>query len=207
MAVLEFWRIPHMNIVKSTPLAAPRNLAPNATVTAEAAVKEKTDEAGATKPTALDAFSSGANKGGNIANTVMGAWNGGLAGVVTGGAIALGANAVSAAYGAISGTNPLAWSTLLNTATTTGLAALGGGAVGAVAGGFLLNKAGDFAGNIGANIARKTGGNENLGRAIGTVGTGVALGTIVGTSVLGVNGALISLGLGAAVGGYAYLNS
>lgn len=196
-----------MNIIKYTPTLAPRNLAAKAAVAPEAAPAEHADAPGEAKPTALDAFSSGANKGGNIANSVIGAWNGGLAGVVTGSALALGVNAVSAAYGAISGSNPLGWSTLLETATTTGLAALGGGAVGAVAGGFLLNKTGDFVGNIGANVARKTGGNENLGRAIGTVGTGVALGTIVGTSVLGVNGALISLGLGAAVGGYAYLNS
>ncbi len=159
------------------------------------------------KLSALDAFSKGADKGGNVANTIIGAYNGGIAGAVTGGAIALGTNVISAAVGAISGSNPVGWGTLLETVTSTGLWAAGGAVVGAVGGGILLNKTGDVFGNLGAKIARKAGGNENLGRAIGTVGTGVALGTIVGASVMGWNGAVIALGAGAVGGGLAYLNN
>jgi hypothetical protein len=162
---------------------------------------------GGDKLSAIDAFSTGANKGGNVANTIIGAYNGAIAGAVTGGAIALGTNVISAAVGAISGSAPLNWGTLLETATSTGLWAVGGAAVGAVGGGILLNKTGDVFGNLGAKIAKKAGGNENVGRAIGTVGTGVALGTIVGASVLGWNGAVIALGAGAVGGGLAYLNN
>ncbi len=68
-----------MNIMKSTPMAAPRNLAPKQAVTLSAAPAEAAPADGA-KPSAVDAFSSGMNKGGNIANTVIGAWNGGIAG-------------------------------------------------------------------------------------------------------------------------------
>lgn len=159
------------------------------------------------KLSTLDAISLGANKGGNVANTIIGAYNGALAGAVTGGAIALGTNVIGAAVGAISGANPISWGTLLETATSTGLWAAGGALVGGVAGGVLLNKTGDVFGNLGAKIAKKAGGNENLGRAIGTVGTGVALGTVVGASVLGWNGAVLALGAGAIGGGLAYLNN
>ncbi len=194
-----------MNIVTSGGAGALRYTAPTAPAASPAQTKESKDEEN--KPSALDAFSSGANKGANVANTILGAWNGGIAGAFTGGAIALGTNVISAAAGAITGSNPLSWTTLIDTATSTGLWALGGGAVGAVAGGVILNKTGDFTGGIGANVARKLGGNENLGRAIGTLAPSVALGTIVGTSVLGWNGAVIALGAGAIGGGLAYLKS
>ncbi len=191
-----------MNITTSAGASALRYAAP----TAPAAQAKETKE-GENKPSALDAFSSGVDKGANIANTILGAWNGGIAGAVTGGAIALGTNVIGAAAGAITGSNPLSWSTLIDTAASTGLWAVGGGAVGAVAGGVILNKTGDFTGGIGANVARKFGGNENLGRAIGTLAPSVALGTIVGTSVLGWNGAVIALGAGAIGGGLAYLKN
>lgn len=192
-----------MNIQTSA-VSAPRYLArpaaASALVGAPAAPQENA-------LSALDAFSQGANKGGNVANTIIGAYNGALGGAVTGGALALGTNVVSAAIGAISGQAPLNWGTLLETATSTGLWALGGAAVGGVAGGILLNKTGDVVGNLGAKIAKKAGGNENLGRALGTVGTGVAMGTLVGASVMGWNGAVIALGAGAIGGGLAYLNN
>lgn len=188
----------------SAPVAQNRSLVRSNSVTLAAAPEAKEE---GDKLSALDAFSKGADKGGNVANTIIGAYNGAIAGAVTGGAIALGTNVISAAVGAISGSNPIGWSTLLSTVTSTGLWAAGGATVGAVGGGILLNKTGDVFGNLGAKIARKAGGNENLGRAIGTVGTGVALGTIVGASVLGWNGAVIALGAGAVGGGLAYLNN
>lgn len=191
-----------MNITTSAGASAVRYAAPTAP-----AAQAKEAKEGENKPSALDAFSSGVDKGANIANTILGAWNGGIAGAVTGGAIALGTNVIGAAAGAITGSNPLSWSTLIDTAASTGLWAVGGGAVGAVAGGVILNKTGDFTGGIGANVARKFGGNENLGRAIGTLAPSVALGTLVGTSVLGWNGAVIALGAGAVGGGLAYLKS
>lgn len=194
-----------MNITTSGGAHALRYAAPTAAKPSAAKAEESSGEQN--RPSALDAFSSGVNKGANVANTVLGAWNGGLAGAVTGGAIALGTNVIGAAAGAITGSNPLSWATLLDTATSTGLWALGGGAVGAVAGGVILNKTGDFTGGIGADVARKMGGNENLGRAIGTLAPSVALGTIVGTSVLGWNGAVIALGAGAIGGGLAYLKN
>lgn len=193
-----------MNIVTSGGAGALRYTAPAATAAAPAQTKESKGEEN--KPSALDAFSSGANKGANVANTIIGAWNGGIAGAVTGGAIALGTNVISAAAGAITGSNPLSWATLLDTATSTGLWAAGGGLVGAVAGGVILNKTGDFTGGIGANVARKLGGNENLGRAIGTVAPGVALG-IAGASMLGWNTAAIVGGAAAIGGGLAFLKS
>lgn len=186
----------------SAPAARTHNIARTNSVTLAEAKKEEGD-----KLSAVDAFSTGANKGGNVANTIIGAYNGAIAGAVTGGAIALGTNVIGAAVGAISGSNPLNWGTLLSTVTSTGLWAAGGAVVGGVGGGILLNKTGDVFGNLGAKIAKKAGGNENVGRAIGTVGTGVALGTIVGASVLGWNGAIIALGAGAIGGGLAYLNN
>ena len=195
-----------MNIMtgaQAPSIAANRYAAQKGSVTLSAQPEAKEGD----KLSAVDAFSKGADKGGNIANTIIGAYNGAIGGAVTGGAIALGTNVVSAAIGAISGSNPLSWGTLLSTATSTGLWAVGGAAVGGVAGGVLLNKTGDVFGNLGAKIAKKAGGNENVGRAIGTVGTGVAVGTIVGASVLGWNGAVIALGAGAIGGGLAYLNN
>jgi hypothetical protein len=192
----------------SAPVAHTRALVRNNNVTLSVASPEsKEPKDGGPKLSALDAFSLGANKGGNVANTIIGAYNGAIAGAVTGGAIALGTSVISAAAGALTGSNPIGWGTLLSTVTSTGLWAAGGATIGAVGGGILLNKTGDVFGNLGAKVARKAGGNENLGRAIGTVGTGVALGTIVGASVLGWNGAVIALGAGAVGGGLAYLNN
>ncbi len=159
------------------------------------------------KPSAVDSFSSGATRGANTANTLIGVWNGGISGAITGGAIGLGGSVISAAAGAISGNTPLSLGTLISTATSTGLWAVGGGVVGATVGGVVTNKTGKFLGNVGANVARKTGGNQNLGRAIGTMSAGVALGTIAGASVAGVNGAVLALGAGIAGGGLAYLAS
>lgn len=193
-----------MNIMTSAPVANTRYPARSSSVTLSAQPEAKE---GGDKLSALDAFSQGANKGGNVANTIIGAYNGAIAGAVTGGAIALGTNVIGAAVGAISGSDPLSWGTLLSTVTSTGLWAAGGAVAGGVVGGVVLNKTGDVFGNLGAKIAKKAGGNENLGRAIGTVGTGVALGTIVGASVMGWNGALIALGAGAVGGGLAYLNN
>ncbi len=158
-------------------------------------------------PSPVDAFSSGATKGANTANTLIGVWNGGISGAITGGAIGLGTNVVTAIAGAVSGDASIGLGTLIDTATSTGIWALGGGVVGATVGGVVTNKAGKFLGGVGANIARKTGGNENLGRALGTMSAGVALGTIAGAGVAGINGAVVALGAGLAGGGLAYLKS
>ena len=192
-----------MNIAASAPNTLRYAGANRGSVTLSSEEKK----ADAPKPTALDAFSSGANKGGNYANTIIGAWNGAVGGAITGGAVALGANVISAGWGAISGSNPVSWGTLLSTVTSTGLWAAGGAVAGGVLGGVVMNKTGDFFGGIGASVARKAGGNENLGRAIGTVGTGVLAGTILGASVAGWNGAIIALGAGAVGGGLAYLKN
>jgi hypothetical protein len=191
-----------MNITTSTPVLNTRSAANKGAATF--AEEKKADQP---KLSAVDAFSSGANKGGNIANTVIGAWNGAIGGGITAGAIAAGANVVSAAVGAIAGNNPLSWGTLIHTAASTALWTAGGAVAGGVLGGVVMNKTGDFFGNIGGKIAKKAGGSEDLGRAIGTVGTGVLAGVAIGARVAGVNGALIALGAGVVGGGLAYLNN
>ena len=62
-------------------------------------------------------------------------------------------------------------------------------------------------GNIGAKAATKFGGSAEVGRAVGTVGAGVLLGTIAGAGVAGWNGAIVALGAGAVGGGLAYINN
>ncbi len=159
------------------------------------------------KPSAVDTFSTGAAKWGNRANTVIGAWNGGVGGAIAGGAIGLGTEAISAVIGAFNGTASFNWGTLLDTVTTTGISAAVGGGVGAVVGGVSTNLIGRGVGNFTGKAVKKFGGNENVGRAIGTVGTGVALGTVLGASVAGTNGALIALGAGALGGAVAFVNN
>jgi len=163
------------------------------------------------KPSAVDSFSSGAAKGGNYANFAIGAWNGGVSGLLVGATIGGAANLIGDIAGVIKGDVALSLGSVLNSALSTGMYAAGGavagGVVGGVAGGLMTRGVGKVMGNIGAKTAEKFGGNPNVGRAIGTVGTGVALGTIVGAGIAGWNGAAIALGAGAIGGGLAFINS
>lgn len=159
------------------------------------------------KPSAVDTFSAGAAKWGGRANFAMGAWTGGVAGVAGGAAIGLGKEAIGAVIGAINGTASFDFSSLLSTVATTGVYAAVGGVAGAGLGGAVTYGVGKTMGNIGGKTAKKFGGNENVGRAIGTVGTGVALGTVLGASVAGWNGAGVALGAAAVGGGLAFINS
>lgn len=163
------------------------------------------------KPSAVDSFSSGAAKGGNYANFAIGAWNGGVSGLMVGATVGGAASLIGDIAGVIRGDVALSLSSVLQTALSTGMSAAVGAGVGGVAGGlvggFATRGAGKFMGNIGAKTAEKFGGNPNVGRAVGTVGTGVLLGTAIGAGVAGWNGAAVALGAGAIGGGLAFINS
>lgn len=188
-----------MVITSSTPAATPRVLNQPA--------KDGNGGGDAPKPDAVDAFSSGASKGGNFANGLIGAWNGGVAGVVTGAAIGLGGSALSTGLGVLSGKTQVTLSTLMHTAGTAGLAAAGGGIAGALIGCFAAKGLGHVVGNIGASASQKFGGSAELGRAIGTVGTGVMLGTFAGLGVAGYHGAAVAATCAAVGGAVAYFKS
>lgn len=159
------------------------------------------------KPSAADTFGSGAAKWGGRANFAIGAWNGGVGGAIAGGAIGLGSEAIGAIMDVVKGTASFDLGTLVSTVTTTGLAAVIGGGVGAIGGGLIVGGVGKGIGNFTGKAVKKFGGNENVGKAVGTIGTGVALGTILGASVAGVNGAAIALGAGAIGGAVAFVNN
>lgn len=188
-----------MNI-KST-VARPQIATPKAAA-APAAAKEDGN-----KPSVVDSFSSGAAKGGNFANTAIGVWNGGVTGLIGGAAIGAGSSIIKAVSGAISGDAALGLSSLVDTALSAGLWAAGGAVVGGAAGGLITRGAGKAIGNFSAKATEKLGGNPNVGRAVGTIGTGVLLGTVVGAGVAGWNGAAIALGAGAIGGVVAAVNS
>jgi hypothetical protein len=152
------------------------------------------------KPSDVDNFSTGAASGANLANGLMGAWSGGVAGVVTGGAISLGAGAVSTAWGALSGSTPVTLSGLASTVGTAGLYALGGGVLGAGIGAVTTMAIGRGVGNFGAAVARKFDLNEEAGRAVGTLATSMALSGMVGLSVGGWSGATTALVLAGGFG-------
>lgn len=191
-----------MNI-QSTAVRPQTQIAPKAAP----AQAEATEE----KPSAADTFGSGAARGGNYANFAIGAWNGGVTGLMLGAGIGGGVSLVKDIVGAVRGDVSVSVSSILSTALSTGMhAAAGagiGGVVGGVTGGLITRGAGKVMGNIGAKTAEKFNGSPNVGRAIGTVGTGVVLGTVVGAGVAGWNGAAIALGAGAIGGGLAYINS
>lgn len=168
----------------------------------------------ASKPSAADVVSTGATKGGDYANFAVGAWSGGTAGVIAGAtvgtAISLGGDIVGAVASAVNGDFSTSVSAVLKSALTTGAYAAGGAIAGGVGlglvGGFTARGTGRVMGNIGAKTAKKFGGNAEMGRAVGTLGTGVLLGTMAGAGVAGWNGALVALGAGAVGGGLAYIN-
>jgi len=155
----------------------------------------------------LDNFAAGATQGGNIANSVMGAYNGAIVGLIGGAAVGLGGSAIATGIGVLNGTTQVTVQSILASAGNATLFAAGGGLLGAAAGGLMTNWAGKFVGGLGARAAEKMGVNPNLGRAVGTIGTGVALGTLAGLSVGGVNGALLALGAGATMGVVSYLKN
>ncbi|MGE0491657.1 MAG: hypothetical protein AB7S38_20765 [Vulcanimicrobiota bacterium] len=151
------------------------------------------------RPDVVDAFARGATGGGNLANSLIGAWNGGLVGLVGGAA----AGAGSSVYAAVTNASSLNWDTALSTLGRAGVWAGVGGVAGAVVGGYVLNKVGDFAGNLCADICAKNNLPAEVGRAVGTVGTGVAVGALVGLGVAGYSGATVALvagGVGGALG-------
>lgn len=152
------------------------------------------------KPSAVDTVSAGVTKGANFANGAIGAWNGAVAGAVGGAAISLGGSAISTISGALHGTTHVTVGSLLHTAGSAGLWAAGGAVVGGVVGCYAVKGLGHVGGAAGAAVARKFGGSEKVGRAVGTVATGLALGGLVGLGVAGHSGAYLTLGA-AALGG------
>lgn len=159
------------------------------------------------QPDAVDTLSNGATKGANFANGLMGAWNGAVVGAVGGAAVGLGGSILSSGLGALKGTSQITIGSLLQTMGTTGLWAAGGGIAGAAVGCFAAKGLGKVVGGFGANVATKLGAKPSVGRAVGTIATGVALGTIAGLSVAGYNGAAITLGAAALGGTVAYFKS
>lgn len=162
---------------------------------------------GPIQPDAIDITSNGATKGANFANGLMGAWNGAVVGAVGGAAVGLGGSILSSGLGALKGTSQITIGSLLQTMGTTGLWAAGGGIAGAAVGCFAAKGLGKVVGGFGASVATKLGGKPSVGRAVGTIATGVALGTIAGLSVAGYNGAAITLGAAALGGTVAYFKS
>lgn len=152
------------------------------------------------KPDAVDTVSAGVTKGANFANGAIGAWNGAVAGALGGAAISLGGSAFSTISGALHGTSHVTVGTLLHTAGSAGLWAAGGAVAGGVIGCYAAKGIGHAVGGFGASVAKKLGAPESAGRAVGTVATGLALGSLVGLGVAGHSGAYITLGA-AALGG------
>lgn len=142
-------------------------------------------------PSTMDNVADGVSSWSGKANTLIGVYNGGVAGFLAGGAIGLGGSAIGAASTVLHGGH-LTWGTLAHTAGSAGTFALGGGAIGGLVGGVATHTLGKVVGNFGAGVASKVGASENVGRAIGTVGTGVALGTLTGLGVAGYNGAVVA---------------
>lgn len=159
------------------------------------------------QPDAVDTIAKGATKGANFANGLIGAWNGAVVGAVGGAAVGLGGSVISNGLGALHGTTHIGVGTLLHTVGQTGLWAAGGGIAGAAVGCFAAKGVGKVVGNFGAHVAEKLGAPASVGRAVGTVATGVALGSLVGLSVAGHSGAAIALGSAALGGTIAYFKS
>lgn len=159
------------------------------------------------KPSTVDTVSAGVTKGANFANGAIGAWNGAVAGAVGGAAISLGGSAISTIAGALQGTSQVTIGSLLHTAGSAGLWAAGGAVVGGVAGCYAFKGIGHVAGAAGASVAKKFGGSEAAGRAVGTVAAGLALGGLVGLGVAGHSGAYITLGAAALGGAVAYFKN
>ncbi|MBX3172732.1 MAG: hypothetical protein KF760_35370 [Candidatus Eremiobacteraeota bacterium] len=159
------------------------------------------------KPSAVDTVSAGVTKGANFANGTIGAWNGAVAGAIGGAAISLGGSAISTISGAISGTSQVTISSLLHTAGSAGLWAAGGAVAGGLVGCYAAKGLGKVVGGFGASVARKFGAPESTGRAVGTVATGLALGSLVGLGVAGHSGAAITLGAAALGGVVAYFKN
>ncbi len=159
------------------------------------------------KPSAIESFSRGATSGGNLANTAIGVYNGALVGGVAGGAIALGGSALSTGIGALTGASKITINSLLSSAGTAGMAAIGGAVIGGAVGGFAARGIGKFVGGLSANAAEKMGQSREAGRAVGTIGTGIALGLIAGYSVAGINGATAAIACGLAGGTISFLKN
>lgn len=172
---------------------------PQIQVARAASAAPAAQSAEAPKPSHVDVASIGATKGADLANGLLGAYSMGtglaLTGAVAGTAISLGGDIISAVKGAISGDSGVTISSILKAGLSAGMWGAGGailgGAVGATSGFYLGRGVGRFAGNIAGNATRKLNGNENLGRALGTVGSGLALAAFAGngTNALVVGGA------------------
>lgn len=197
-----------MNIASTAHRAQVKNTAPQAQAQTAPAQEEA-------KPSAADIFSQGASNGADYANFAMGAYGAGSAGVMVGAgvgtAISLGGDIIGAVKSAIEGDFSTSVGEVLKGALKTGAYAAGGAVAGGVGlgliGGFTARGAGKIMGNIGAKTASKFGGSEDVGRAVGTLGTGIAMGAFAGAGVAGWNGAIIAAGAGAVGGGLAYINS
>ena len=159
------------------------------------------------KPDAVDSLAAGATKGANFANGAIGAWNGAVAGAVGGAAISLGGSAISTISGAISGTSSVTVGSLLHTAGSAGLWAAGGAVAGGVVGCYAAKGLGKVVGGFGASVAKKLGAPESAGRAVGTIATGVALGSLVGLGLAGHSGAYLTLGAAALGGAISYFKN
>lgn len=189
-----------MNIQRTTnrPMQATAAKAP------AAEAQPKQEEA---KPSAIDAFSTGAYSYADTANGLIGAYAGGtglaITGAVVGGAISAGGDIISAVGGMISGDSSVTlkgiWDAGLKAGAFAAGGAIGGGLIGGTTGFFVGRGASRFVGNISGSITEKLGGNENVGRAVGAVAVGALMGA-KGAGVLGYNAALITGGAAVAGG-------